>query len=110
MPFEGGAPVKTFDIPQTAGWVFRWTANSRALTYIDTRSGVSNIWSLPLDGGKPTQLTDFKADQIFFFDWSSDGKQLAAARGLVTNDGSSSATSNSPEVWGLISHITRESR
>jgi eukaryotic-like serine/threonine-protein kinase len=86
MPFEGGAPIKTFDIPQTAGWVFRWTANSRALTYIDTRSGVSNIWSLPLDGGKPTQLTDFKADQIFFFDWSRDGKQLAASRGLVTND------------------------
>jgi serine/threonine protein kinase/Tol biopolymer transport system component len=86
MPFEGGAPVKTFDIPQTAGWVLRWTANSRALTYVDTRGGISNVWSQPLDGGKPTQLTDFKADQIFFFDWSSDGKQLATSRGLVTTD------------------------
>lgn len=86
IPFEGGEPVKTFDLPQTAWWVIRWSANSRALNYVDTRSGVSNIWSMPTDGGKPTQLTDFKADQIFFFDISSDGKQLATSRGLVTTD------------------------
>jgi eukaryotic-like serine/threonine-protein kinase len=85
MPFEGGPPIKTFDVSQTAGWTLRW-ATGRSLTYIDTRSGVSNIWSQPLDGGKPTQLTDFKADQIFCFDWSADGKQLAASRGLVTTD------------------------
>jgi Tol biopolymer transport system component len=86
IPFEGGEPVKTFDLPQTAGWIIRWATNGRALNYVDTRSGVSNIWSLPLDGGKPAQLTDFKADQIFFFDLSSDGKQLATSRGLVTTD------------------------
>jgi serine/threonine protein kinase/Tol biopolymer transport system component len=86
IPFEGGQPLKTFDASPTAGWTLRWAQNGRALTYIDTRSGVSNIWSQPLDGGKPTQITDFKADQIFFFDWSSDGKQLATSRGLVTTD------------------------
>jgi hypothetical protein len=48
--------------------------------------GVSNIWSLPLDGGKPVQLTDFKADQIFWFDFSRDGKQLAVSRGVQTSD------------------------
>ncbi|MGB7922289.1 MAG: protein kinase [Pyrinomonadaceae bacterium] len=86
IPFEGGPPIKTFDIAQTAGWTVRWTPNGRAITYIDTRGGVSNIWSQPLDGGKPTQVTDFKADQIFCFDWSSDGKQLTTSRGLVTTD------------------------
>ena len=86
IPFDGGPPVKTFDVSPTAGWYMRWTPNGRALTYQDTRGGVSNIWSQPLDGGKPTQVTDFKADQIFCFDWSPDGKQLATARGLVTTD------------------------
>ncbi len=48
--------------------------------------GISNIWSQPLDGGAPKQLTDFKTDRIFAFDWSRDGKQLAVSRGTVTSD------------------------
>ena len=59
---------------------------SRALNYIDIINGVSNIWSLPLDGGPLKQLTDFKADQIFWFDFSRDGKQLALSRGTQTSD------------------------
>jgi hypothetical protein len=39
-----------------------------------------------LDGGKPVQLTDFKTDQIFWFDFSRDGKQLALSRGTQTSD------------------------
>ena len=85
---QGGDPAKVFDIPSsiniTAG--LRWTTDGRALTYIDTTGGVSNIWSLPLDGGKSVQLTDFKADQIFWFDFSRDGKQLALSRGTQTSD------------------------
>ncbi len=33
-----------------------------------------------------TQLTDFKTDRIFWFDWSRDGKQLAFVRGAVSSD------------------------
>jgi len=31
-------------------------------------------------------LTDFKADRIFWFDFSRDGKQLALSRGTQTSD------------------------
>ena len=48
--------------------------------------GTSNIWKQPLDGGPATQLTDFKTDRIFWFDWSRDGKQLALVRGTVSSD------------------------
>jgi eukaryotic-like serine/threonine-protein kinase len=83
----GGTPVKTFDIPATATVdQVLWSADSRALTYIDTVKGISNIWSLPLDGTPAKQLTDFRSDQIFFHAWSRDGKQLALARGIVTSD------------------------
>ena len=88
IPFAGGDPVKVLDIPHSvhgpAG--LRWTPDGRALTYIDTINGVSNIWSLPLDGGKPVPLTDFKTDRIFWFDLSRDGKQLALSRGEQTSD------------------------
>ena len=88
IPFAGGDPVKVLDIPTSvhgpAG--LRWTPDGRALTFVDTINGVSNIWSLTLDGGKPVQLTDFKTDQIFWFDFSRDGKQLAVSRGTQTSD------------------------
>lgn len=57
----------------------------RALAYVDRRDP-SNISSQPLDGGPPRQLTDFKPDRVFSFAWSRDGKQLALARGTLTND------------------------
>ena len=60
--------------------------DGRALAYGDTRGGVSNIVAQPLDGGQPRQLTDFKADRIFWFDFSRDGRQLALSRGTQTSD------------------------
>ena len=88
IPFAGGDPVKVLDIPHTVNGPagLRWTPDGRALTYIDTINGVSNIWSLPLDGGPPKQLTNFKTDQIFWFDFSRDGKNLAVSRGKQTSD------------------------
>jgi hypothetical protein len=59
---------------------------SRALIYILTRAGVSNLWSQPVDGGKPAQMTDFTSDQIFWLDYSRDHHQLACARGTQTAD------------------------
>jgi Tol biopolymer transport system component len=89
IPFAGGEPVKVLDLPRpsfSGAPGLRWTPDGRALTFIDTINGVSNIWSLPLDGGAPKQLTDFKTDQIFAFDLSRDGKQLALSRGTQTSD------------------------
>jgi Tol biopolymer transport system component len=61
----------------------RWTPDGRALAYVDTRDDASNVWSQPLAGGAPRQITDFKSDLIYMFDWSRDGKQLALWRGRM---------------------------
>ena len=84
-PLEGGAPLRTSDI-EAVPFDLSWTPDGRALAYTDTRSGVSNIFAQPLDGGAPKQLTDFKADRIFSFAYSHDGKQLALSRGTVNSD------------------------
>jgi Tol biopolymer transport system component len=81
-----GELIKVFDIPLPPHQLIRWTADGQALTYLDTRAGVTNIWMLPLDGSAARAVTDFKSDLIFYYDWSRDGKRLAYARGLVTDD------------------------
>jgi hypothetical protein len=56
------------------------------LTYADTRNGISNIWSQPIEGGPPKHLTNFKSDLIFRFALSPDGRRLVLARGIQTRD------------------------
>lgn len=83
IPFAGGEPIKQFDSPQSEIVLqpIRWTPDGRAITYADKRSGVSNIWAQPIDGGPAKRLTDFKDSEVFWYDWSHDGRQLAFARG-----------------------------
>ena len=64
----------------------RWAPEGKALDYLLTRGGATNIWRQALACGPPKQLTDFKSDLIFAFDWSPDGKQLALARGSMSSD------------------------
>lgn len=84
-PLDGGAPLKTFPLPQPNARP-RWTPDGRALAYVENKDGISNIVVQPLDGGKPVPLTDFKAEVIFSFAFSPDGKQLALSRGTTNRD------------------------
>jgi serine/threonine protein kinase/Tol biopolymer transport system component len=88
MPFAGGSATKTFQVPQTTnfGANLQWSADGRAILYVDTRNGVSNIWSQPVEGGPAKQLTNFQSDRIFGFASSPDSKQLALTRGTISND------------------------
>ena len=89
IPFEGGQPLKLFDIHSVMLRPLRalqWTPDGEAITYIKTIGGVSNIWSQNLTGDPPKPLTDFKSDSMFSFSWSRHGKQLVYARGAVTSD------------------------
>ena len=93
FPFEGGKPTQVFDTEMsTPGntlsreFPIHWAPDGRALTYVLTAAGVSNIWSQPLAEGQPRQLTSFKSERIFWFDWSRDGKQFVVARGTRTSD------------------------
>jgi hypothetical protein len=94
--FRRGAPSKVFDTPVSPmsywrrnGVYFdppvRWTPDGGALTYVVTKEGISNVWSQPLKGGPPQQLTHFTDQLIFYFDRSPQG-DLVLSRGSVTSD------------------------
>ncbi|MBA3255250.1 MAG: PD40 domain-containing protein [Pyrinomonadaceae bacterium] len=85
IPIEGGSPVKVFDAQLEQPARIRWTPDGRALTYVARLNGISDIWSQPIDRGEPNKLTDFKADEIFSFDWSRDNK-LVISHGNSTSD------------------------
>jgi TolB protein len=84
--FDGGAPVKTVDLSRTVQPIaFAWLPDGRSIAYLDTASGILNIWSQPLDGSAPKQLTNFKSEFVNSFAISRDGK-IVAYRFSATRD------------------------
>jgi Tol biopolymer transport system component len=83
---EGGPPLHIFELPGAQDRPLRWTPDGRALAYIVTRDGVSNLWRQPLAGGAPQPLTQFPAQEIFNFAWARDGQRLALSRGVTHSD------------------------
>jgi serine/threonine protein kinase/Tol biopolymer transport system component len=84
---EGGAPTRLLDLPNVIkSGLFQRDVKTDALIYRDSKDRIDNLWSQMLSGGTPKQLTDFKSDQIFAFDWSRDGKELVVARGRNGSD------------------------
>jgi Tol biopolymer transport system component len=82
--FEGGQPMKRFDPPRQAK--FRWGADSRSLLYTKYEGSISNLWSQPIAGGTPKQITHSNSEWIWGFDLSPDGKRLVMSRGTIKQD------------------------
>src|SRR4029077_5378992 len=62
MSFPEGGLDKTFTIPPS-GTVFpviQWSNDGQSVLYSINQNNVTNIWSQPLAGGEPKQVTDFK--------------------------------------------------
>ncbi|MGI8897576.1 MAG: protein kinase domain-containing protein [Pyrinomonadaceae bacterium] len=85
ISIEGGSPVQVFDVQPNLPARIRWTPDGRAVTYVASQNGISDIWSQPLDGGESKKLTNFKSDRIFSFDWSRDNK-LVISHGTAASD------------------------
>jgi hypothetical protein len=63
-----------------------WAADSKSLLYAPPgQNDVQNIWTIPLNGRPPRQLTHFDFDDILSWDTAADGR-LALARGKEMND------------------------
>lgn len=87
IPFESGTPVKILNFPKVVkSRTFRWSADGSALIYIDSQDRRFNLWSQPVNGKSPVQLTDFKSDRIFRFDFAPTRKEFAFVRGDESSD------------------------
>ncbi len=88
IPADESSVVKLFPLPPTvfdfAG--LRWTPDGTSVIYVNNEHGTSNLWSQPIDGKPPRQLTRFESSQIFRFAWSPNGKQIMLERGTNFRD------------------------
>src|SRR5215475_2412613 len=85
IPSVGGAPVNKFQVPGFLG-TLRWSPDGKALHYVLTSNGASNIWEQSLSGLRPKQLTHFNSAEIFDFSWTTDHKDLLMTRGQSKRD------------------------
>jgi hypothetical protein len=84
MPWEGGPVRKLFTIERPK---VHWSSDGKALLYVETKGDAHNVWSQPLAGGSPRQVTQFADNEnIRWFAVSPDGRHLAVARGTTIRD------------------------
>jgi Tol biopolymer transport system component len=87
LPVEGGDPTRTIPIPSAAANVdARWAPDGRSILYVERAGEVDNVWSMPLDGGKPRQVTRFTSGRVRALAVSPDGRRLALSRGAESID------------------------
>ncbi len=77
IPSTGGDPIATLPL----GADREWTADGKALTYLDAVNGVANVFRQPLDGSTPVPITHFTENEIRDHEWSPDGRRLLMVRG-----------------------------
>jgi eukaryotic-like serine/threonine-protein kinase len=85
IPAIGGKALYVFVLP-SGSESLRWSPDGKALHYLLTRNGATNVWEQPLSGGNPRQFTHFTSGLIFDFSWSRDGKQLLLSKGDQSSD------------------------
>ncbi len=80
----GQAVVRLPEIPVNSP--VRWTEDGKALAYIATKDGISNIAVEAFASPSERLLTNFQEETIFSFDLSQSSGQLALVRGIEASD------------------------
>jgi len=89
IAMDSGALVKTFDVASNVTGTMaalRWSIDGRAVQYILSDEGATNIIQQPLSGGPAHPITRYTSGQIFDFNWTPDGKRLLICRGETSTD------------------------
>jgi serine/threonine protein kinase len=81
---ETGQRIKVLPRPG-ASYGMTWAPDGKALHFLLTTNGATNLWRQPLDGGDPQQVTHFTSGIIFSAAWAPDGR-LLLARGSQSSD------------------------
>ena len=87
-----GALLHTLRVPEAVtlhnsiNFGARWAPDGRSIVYIVNEKGIANLWTHPIDGGKPKQLTNFTSASLYHFAYSMDGTRLFLARGNQIRD------------------------
>ena len=68
-------PLETFFKYKSVGSA-TYSPDEKIMAYISNASGVHNIWTVPISGGEPRQLTDDTVNTIIFVTWCPNRDSL----------------------------------
>src|SRR5690625_4888419 len=54
----------------------RWSPDGKKLAFLSNRTGRSQLWILPVDGGEATLLPEMNG-RVMEYTWAPDGKRIA---------------------------------
>ncbi len=73
---SGDGEPRQLTTHEASDWSPRWAPGGRSLYFLSTRSGSSQVWRLPIDGGEASQITDLELD-VGNLVLAPDGRHLA---------------------------------
>ena len=84
---SGGNILNVLNFPAAVrSRTIRWTSDGKGIIYVESQNRTDNLWMQPLDGSKPSQITDLSSDRIFRFDMLAGGGTFVMARGNENSD------------------------
>ena len=84
---DSGKTESEYPVHSTVWFGTSWMPDNRSFAVGDLRSGVSNVWALPLLGAGPEkQITHYTSGSGVESQYSPDGKWLVLARGPDTSN------------------------
>ena len=81
----GGTPLHKIVPSDVNGLIPLFPPDGKSYSYLSRVGGASNIWTQPIAGGEPRQITRFKSGTILQYDWMPDGS-LVFNRGEARTD------------------------
>jgi len=82
MKADGSGGFTILQRTPSPGTTLSWSPDGKAIDFVMSVNGVSNIWRQPQNGGSPAQITHFDRDDLIHFSWSRDGR-LLCTRGVT---------------------------
>jgi Tol biopolymer transport system component len=83
---DSGQILRTLQYDSRHNGQLRFSPDGKGIVYPIREKGVDNLWLQPLDGGAGRQVTNFTSLNIYSYQWSADGKNLALVRGDSPTD------------------------
>ncbi|HEX5703515.1 MAG TPA: protein kinase [Pyrinomonadaceae bacterium] len=84
VTFDTGQLVKVFDLPDGVNRAV--LTDEQTAIFNMKKADVDNLWSKPIDGGEPKQLTKFTSENSYNFAPSRDFRKFAITRGTSSSD------------------------
>lgn len=81
FPIDGGAGKLLANDTDNARWA-NFTPDGQRLLYVSDRDNNDNVWVRGVNGGNPTQLTQFKSGHLFSLTVAKNGNRAAFTQGF----------------------------